>query len=526
MPEVAPESVQSRFDRLDSKRHQVLHRARESAALTLPALLPPEGHDESQPLPTPHQGLGARGVNNLASKMLIALLPPNEPFFKFEPDPDVISEMLEADKNARAEVQRRLSRIEQTVLTGIEGSGDRANVFELLRHLITVGNVMVHMPAEGGMRLFRLDQYVCRRDRMGNVLEAIAKEVVDPVVLDDETIDATGVDLSGDGNKEVPLYTVITRRKDDWRVVQVINDVEVPDSEATYPIDKPAHLVLRWTAAPGEDYGRGLVEEHLGDLRPLEGMSKSLLNFAGVAGKMVFLTNPNGVTDVKVLNKAQSGDFVPGREQDITTLGLEKTPDFQIVKRVMDDISQRLHQAFLLNASIQRDAERVTATEIQMMARELEDALGGVYSVLSQEFQLPYIRRRVIQLEKQGKIPELPEDVVNLRITTGLDALGRGHDLQKLTSWIEAVTQLPPEVVKSRVNWTVYLERLSAAMGIDTQDLLKGEEGAKQEENQAQAQNTAQGIAEKAGPEVVQQAIQSGAIPNPGTSGASAPGEQ
>ena len=55
--------------------------------------------------------------------------------------------------------------------------------------------------------------------------------------------------------------------------------------------------------------------------------------------------------------------------------------------------------------SVQRDAERVTAAEVNLMAQELENSLGGIYSILTQEFQLPYLRRRMHLLVRQGKVP-------------------------------------------------------------------------------------------------------------------------
>ncbi|WP_416142518.1 portal protein [Escherichia coli] len=44
------------------------------------------------------------------------------------------------------------------------------------------------------------------------------------------------------------------------------------------------------------------------------------------------------------------------------------------------------------NSAVQRTGERVTAEEIRYVASELEDTLGGVYSILSQELQLPLVR--------------------------------------------------------------------------------------------------------------------------------------
>jgi hypothetical protein len=41
--------------------------------------MPEEGFGPHSRLETPFSGVGSRGVNNLASKLLLALLPPNSP---------------------------------------------------------------------------------------------------------------------------------------------------------------------------------------------------------------------------------------------------------------------------------------------------------------------------------------------------------------------------------------------------------------------------------------------------------------
>ena len=45
-----------------------------------------------------------------------------------------------------------------------------------------------------------------------------------------------------------------------------------------------------------EDYGRGRVEEFLGDLRSLESLSQALIEGSVVAAKVVFLVNPAATT--------------------------------------------------------------------------------------------------------------------------------------------------------------------------------------------------------------------------------------
>ena len=78
------ETAEQLYTKLEGKRDSYLQRGRQAAKLTLPYVLTEEGFGTSSRLNTPFQGIGARGVNNLASKLLLALLPPNSPFFRLQ----------------------------------------------------------------------------------------------------------------------------------------------------------------------------------------------------------------------------------------------------------------------------------------------------------------------------------------------------------------------------------------------------------------------------------------------------------
>ena len=71
-------SAKSRYDRLSSDRSQFLNTARQAADLTLPYLIrEDETYRKGQlKLITPWQSVGAKGVVTLASKLMLALLPP------------------------------------------------------------------------------------------------------------------------------------------------------------------------------------------------------------------------------------------------------------------------------------------------------------------------------------------------------------------------------------------------------------------------------------------------------------------
>lgn len=457
-----------RYQQLSNARTSVLERARSAAKLTIPSLMPPSGHSESSTLPTPFQGIGARGVNNLASKLLLALLPPNSPFFRLMID-DFTLEKLTQREGMRAEVERGLNKIERALMTEIETTAIRVSAFEALKQLLVAGNVLIYLPPEGGMRVFRLDRYVVKRDPMGNVIEIVTREDISPDMVP-EAMKAHVKQKSTSNEKTVELYTHVIRQADKWIIRQEIKGMTVPKSRGSYPLDKCPWIALRFTKIDCEDYGRGYVEEYYGDLLSLEELQKAIVEGSAAAAKVLFLVNPNGTTRMTDIAKAPSGSVRSGNAEDVSVLQLEKFADFQIAFKTIETIQQRLSFAFLLNTAIQRAGERVTAEEIRYMAGELEDALGGVYSILSQEFQLPLVRVIMFRMERQRKIPALPKGVVKPTITTGLEALGRGHDMNKLNLFAGAAVQaagLPPEVNKAD-----FLTRVGTALGIDMSGLM------------------------------------------------------
>jgi hypothetical protein len=141
-----------------------------------------------------------------------------------------------------------------------------------------------------------------------------------------------------------------------------------------------------------------------------------------------------------------------------------------------------------MNSSVERQAERVTAEEIRYKAQELEMALGGVYSVLSQELQVPLVKQLLNRLTKQGKMPKFPKNSVKPEIVTGIEALGRGQDLNKLNTFLQYLQPLGQDVIAREMNVGDYIDRLGASLGIDTGGLIKSPEQKAMEQQQAEQQ--------------------------------------
>jgi len=491
-------TLKARYSALQPSREPFLRRARSAAEHTLPKLIPPEGSTSSTTFKSQYQSVGAHGVTTLAAKLLIALLPPGHPFFKLDVDKHTLAEIA-GDDEARAEFDKAMSDVEQTILAYIESSPLRTSTFEVLKHLLVAGNVLLYKPPSsptGDVRVYDLSKYVVKRDAAGNLLECVLKETISPTVLPEEIRAACGCDVqSHKETKDVDLYTGMRRDGDRWLVTQEINDIAVPNARDEYPLDKNPWIVLRLQKIDGENFGRGYVEDYLGDLISLEGLMKAIVKGSAAAAKVLFFVAPNSVTKATDCNKAASGAFVTGNAQDITTLGLDKFADFRVALETIDRIERRLGAAFMLNGSVQREAERVTAEEVRFMARELDDALGGIYSILAQEFQLPLIKRVMTDMVSLGRLPELPESLMNPVIVTGLDALGRTSDLAKLDNLVRDIFALSPEIASKYVNLSNYIKRRGAYLRIDTDGLIRSQEEVEQADQQAQMQQMMQQMA-------------------------------
>ena len=92
-------------------------------------------------------------------------------------------------------------------------------------------------------------------------------------------------------------------------------------------------MVLRFNSFDGEAYGRGRVEEFLGDLKSLEALSQALVEGSAAAAKVVFLVSPSSTTKPQTLAQAGNGAIIQGRPDDVQVVQVGKTADFRLLMR-------------------------------------------------------------------------------------------------------------------------------------------------------------------------------------------------
>lgn len=510
-------SAKALYASLKSTRSPYQKRAERAAELTVPYLMPKEGTTGSTDFVEPSQGLGARCLRHAASKLMNSLFPVNQPFFKNVVDDITLQKLSEAAGELdRGIVEEALSSRERAVMVEFNTSLFRPIAFEACRQLVLAGNYLVYVPTEGRPRGWRLDSYVVNRDGSGNILDIIIREEIALTALPEAIRSKVKSDEGASRDQTVEVYTKVTLQEDGdtYVVTQEVDEIEMEgDYGGEYTKDTLPFVALRFSYVEGEDYGRGMVDEYIGDLVSLEELTKALREGTIQGAKVVWMVSPNSTTKPHKLAAVKNGGFVQGNPEDVRALRLEKHADFSVAESYIQKLTERLSYAFMLNSAVQRQGERVTAEEIRYVAMELDQAMGGTYSLMSEEFQMPIAKLFQIRMEHSRKVPPLPKEISNTTIITGLEALGRGSDLNNLDALVAGAQQiLGPEATAQYLNPGEYFKRRSAALGIDTKGLIRSDEEIAQAEQQQQMAMMAQHL----GPAAIQQmgkAAENGAMP-------------
>ena len=498
-------NAREKYQSLSGARSQFLNSARQCSELTLPYLISDDTNTKirHKSLKTPWQSVGAKVVVTLAAKLMLALLPPQTSFFKLQVRDDKLGDEL--PKEVRSELDLSFSKIERMIMDYIAASSDRVVVHQALKHLIVGGNALIYM-GKDGLKNYPLNRFVVNRDGNGNVIEIVTKELISRKVLGlepalDKKPNSPNDDYgSGSDGDDVEVYTCVKLDSSSGRWVwhQEVFDKIIPGSRSTAPKNASPWLVLRFNTVDGEDYGRGRVEEFIGDFKSLEGLSQSLVEGAAAASKVIFLVSPSSTTKPQTIAQAGNGAIVQGRAEDVAVIQVGKTADFQTAANMAQQIERRISDAFLtMNV---RQAERVTAEEVRLTQMELEQQLGGLFSLLTVEFLIPYLNRTLLVLTRSGQIPKIPKDLARPQIVAGVNALGRGQDRESLTMFIQTIAQtMGPEALQGFTNPSEAIKRLAAAQGIDVLNLVKTDQQIQQERQQLQQQQMSASLLSQAG---------------------------
>lgn len=500
-------TAKGRYDELDKDRSSTLDRAELCAKVTIPYLFMEEGSSSQDDLERGYaQGYGAKLVNHLVGKFALSILPPSQPFYRLSPTQEAMDAITQGNEDAKFQLEKILAQKEDGILRYINKSKFRGSLYPALRLAMITGDSLIEKLGDTAYRVFKMRNYVIKRDASGNIMDLIIKETLDYDAVPEDI--RSSIEEKAD-DEPIDLYTRVQLIEGKYKQYQEIEEEIVAGTEVEYDKLSDRFISIRWNKINGEDYGRGFVEEHLGTLIALEKQSKVLNESGALHAKTIFTVNPNGMTKYKDFVSASNGDVIIGSETDIGTVKVNKGSDLQITYNLVQDYKRELAEAFLMGSASIRDAERVTAHEVQLVASELEASFGGIYTAIAEDIQLPLVEGAMKTLKIDGG------DDVDVIITAGVEALGRNVELSKINALIQELGLLAQlvgaDVVAKSVNVNAFASAMVSNSGVAGKDFLytASQMAAKDAENIA-AQTSASAmnsVANKSG-DAAMQALQ------------------
>ncbi len=452
--------AKDRFNELHGVRGSTFDRAELCAELTIPYLFREEGSSAQDDLSREYvQGYGAKLVNHLVGKFALSILPPSQPFYRLAPTQEAVDAIAQGDKEVERKIEETLAKKEEGVLRYINKSKFRGSLYPALRLAMVTGDSLIEKLDDGTFRVLSMHNYVIKRDAGGNILDLIIKETIDYDALPEDVQKQVKEE---DKNEPVDLYTRVYLEEGKFMMYQESADVTISGSEQTLKKLTDKFISIRWYKVDGEDYGRGFVEDFLGTFIQLNKNMKVLDKSGAISSKTIFTLNPNGMTRYDDFVEAANGDVIIGVESDIGTVKVNKASDMQTTYSLTQDRKKELAEAFLMGSAAIRDAERVTAHEVQLVASELEASFGGIYTALAEDIQIPLVENAMSSLKIDGG------DDIDVVITAGVEALGRNVELAKINNLIQELGLLGGIVGQEAVAKTVNVAAFTSAMVVNS----------------------------------------------------------
>lgn len=378
--------------------------------------------------------------------------------------------------------------------------GFRSNIGGSLKNLLVIGDTLIHLTDDFALKVFNFRRYVTQRDSSTAVLKHIIEEFIDPLSLSVQQIEKARLKIGDLEKADVAdrIHTINTRtqwnpRTKVWVVCQEVNGKEITErqEQVTSFISTPFELV------PGEHYGRGFVEQNLGDLESLDEMGLRLLQMGELATRINPIISPGSSITPEMYQRSVSGqclsdDVRAGQAQNIALLQTQKGADFTIGYQNVQRLESNLGKAFLIVSETAPSGESGRSPVAWRNAsKEVDDSTSGIGSMVSDEQQYGLICKTAEIAERLGLIDPIKDytdprtgkkrKTVRLVTLTGERALTRQQKIQSVLSIAQIMQQLGPEAT-SRIDVGI-LARVIARYGglLDEPGLIKSDEKVKAE---------------------------------------------
>lgn len=456
----------------------VIEKCRQYAQYTLPGLFI-DPLVQQQSVQHDFQSVGGLLLNHLGAKVTRALFPPGVPFFK-----NVASEDLKRTATEKGvsdgELDNKLNQVDNQATDRLFLNSSTAQLTNIIKLLAMTGNMLMYRDKEtAAIRFWTIHSYSVRRISNGEWRCVVLKEQFQLDELPESIRNDYLSKKPGQKDRlhsQIDLYTKIERQMGSVNpriVVTTEIDGVRCGPESSYPAHLCPWVVATWNLSPGEHYGRGMVEDYTGDFAKLSLLSEQLGLYELEALSLLNLVDEAAGGIVDEYQEADTGDFVRGKTGGITSYERGDYNKINAVNGGLQQVIQRLSMAFLYSGNT-RDAERVTAEEIRQTANEAEQMLGGVYSLLAEQLQMPLaylVTAEVSDTVMAGLVTRSYKP----QILTGIPALTQAVLVQNLLEFSQTAAVVVPALIQldDRVDRYKLLDVLYSSKNIDTSTIFK-----------------------------------------------------
>jgi len=228
--------------------------------------------------------------------------------------------------------------------------------------------------------------------------------------------------------------------------------------------------IPRWNVIPNSPYAFGPVYEALDDIKTLNEISKFILQNAEMA-----IFGMYGAVDDGVLN---TGSIQVGPRKVIIMAerdnmwSIPSAGDFRISETMQENQRQQVRRSMMVDQLQMPYQQGTTATEINMRTELLRQVTGPVFGRL-EEFLQSLIFRAFGLLLREGKLPELPEELkdlpqLSIRYVSPLARAQRNIEVQVIQNFeisLANTAQIDPSVLDT-YKWIDGAKAKSALMGV------------------------------------------------------------
>lgn len=448
------------------------------------------------------QEVGALFVNNLAAKLTQILFPTQFPFFQASSS-KAFKEHA-ASKGIDEDGLRTLfAQLEMSANKRLFINAGYAALIIALKYLIVTGNVLIYRDsAKGKITTYGINSYSTRRDGTGELLDCVLREYTTVEALPQELQVALQTSSPAKYNRPeqiVEKYTRIHRSTRNgivgFEVSQEVDLIRV-GKETWYPSNLCPFIAPTWVLIAGEHYGRGMVEDYAGGFAKLSSLSEASSLYTIEMMRVVHLVGAGSGGDIDDLADSESGEWLRGDPNNIAVHEAGDATKLEQTEMQIERVVTRLAKAFMYQGST-RQAERVTAYELQQDAQEAEYALGGVYSTLSGGMQIPFAHILLTEVSDLAATGLITGDLLP-DVTAGIPALGRSSDVQNLMMAAQEINAVIPVVqMDKRINPQRVVDMILAGRSIDNTTIFFTPEQQQQNADAEAAAQAAQTAAQQ-----------------------------